>query len=439
MVFKNIVVGLIFFILSLFFSLYAQDTWDLKKCLDVAKENNIELKNLKLGINKTEINYTRAKQNVYPDLDANIKTGNYYGLLKDKVTDNYYLGNTYINNFQLASSFNLFSGFYNRYRIRYREGQINSASYLFDKRLNEITLEITYYYYQVLLHQEMGVLIKKRIETLKQRKKFIEANVNAEILHKRNIYNIDFLIAKGETDLLNSENTAQQNVVNLMSLLGSSNKEQIRFSNPSDVSLTEIRLYNYNTIIEQARNNFPDIKMGASEIKNAEFAHKQFNSFRYPSLTMEGLVNIVTYDKVNSFSKNFYKKNYQYLGFNLSIPIYKNYNIKQDIALAAIDIEIAKNNSENLLLELENNVYKAVLEYNNAYNLYLSLQKQFEAVNEEYNFASKLFEVGNLGVFEFTDISERFIDAETDLLEAKYDLLIKMKVVDFYVGYGTVN
>jgi len=432
------VIAYIFLLFSFSIALHAQETWNLKKCIETAKENNIELKLLKLNVDKTEINYNRAKQNIYPDLSANIKTSNYYGFVyEDPINDIYNFGNTYVNRFQLASSFNIFSGFYNRYRKSFRAGQINTANYLFDKKYNEIILEITYHYYQILLAQENAVLIKKRIENLKQRKKFIEANISIGLLPKRNLLNIDFLIAKGETDLLTSENSAQQNTVYLMSLLGLNNKETLNIVNDVDISSTVLKLYDYNTIIEQAKSAFPDLKIGSSEIDNAEFAMKQANSFRYPSLALEGRINIVTWDTLNYFSKNLLRKNYQYIGLNLSIPIYKNYNIRQNIALAAVDVDIAKNKAADLTMELENNVYKAVLEYNNAFNLYHSLQKQYDAVNEEYKYATRLMEIGNMGIFEYTGISERLINAETELLKAKYNLIIKMKVVDFYTGAVT--
>jgi len=433
--YRVVVIALLFLFFSYNAVLKAQEAWDLKKCINTAKENNIELKQLKLNVTKSEINYTRAKENIYPDLTANIKTGNYYGFIyEDPVNDIYNLGSTYVNRVQIASSFNIFSGFCNRYRKSYREGQINTANFLFDKKFDEITLDITSFYYQILFAQENATLIKKRIELLNQQKKFIEANITIGILTKRNLLNIDYLIAKSETELLTAENSVQQNTANLTALLGLSNKEKLNLVNTIDISAVLLKVYDYEKVIAQAREAFPELKIGDSEIKNAESVLKQANSFRYPSLKLEGRINLVTWDTLDYLSKNLLRKNYQYIGLSLNIPIYKNYNIRQEIALAAVDVDIAKNKATELSMELEKNVYKAVLDYNNAFNLFHSLQKQNDAVNEEYNYAKKLFEVGNMGIFEYAGISERLINAETDLLKAKYSLIIKMKVVDFYTG-----
>jgi len=434
---KELIVFLLL-IFSINTSSKAQETWDLKKCTETAKEKNYELKTLKSEIDKSHINYTKAKQNVYPELEANFKSGNYYGLLKDPETDIFSYGSTYVNNFQLASGFNVFSGFYNRYQKSHREGQINTTTYLYDKKLNEIILEITYYYYQVLYAKENITLVKKRIEILQQKKKIVEANVNAEVVNKRELFNNNSQISKAETELLMTENAVKQNIANLTSLLGLSHRDSLSLAGSADISAMILQLYDYNTVIEKAKSAFPEIKIGTTEIKNAEFAFKTANSFRYPVLKLEGGVNIITQNTINSFSKNLYKKNYQYVGLNLNIPIYKNYNIKQDVALAAVDIEMAKNNAEKLSIELENNVYKAVMDYNNAYNLYYSsLLKQQLAINEEYNYAKRLYEVGNMGIFEFTDITERLNAFDTELLKAKYDLIFKLKVVEFYSGEVT--
>lgn len=416
-------------------NIHAQETYDLKRCLQTVRSNNIELKNLKIEKDKAAVHYKSALYNMYPDLDANIRTGNNYGLLIDPTTNVLFFGNTFMNTYQFNSRFNLFSGFYNRYLKRLSLSQIETSQYLFEKRFNEISLELTFLYYQMWLAHENAELLKKSLDNYQKRKKYIEGSVRNEVLHKRNLYNIDYLIAQAETEIISFETIKEKNKALLMVLLSLNVTEQIIFDF-SSLENIDITLFDYTIVIELAKNNFPELKLGTTEIQNAEYIYKQACSASYPELIIEGQLGTKTStNNINeSYSTQFNHNKNQYIGLNLNIPIFKNYNNKQLKEIALLDIEIARNNAQNLLLELENNVYQAVMDYNNALKLYNAIYKQFEAIEQEYQYAVKLFEIGNMGLFEFTEISERYLDVEKDLLTAKTDYLLKHKIIEFYTG-----
>ncbi|MDD3877371.1 MAG: TolC family protein [Bacteroidales bacterium] len=417
-------------------NLSAQEVWDLKKCLETAKESNIELALLKQEIDRAQINQTASKHLIYPNLDADIRTGNNYGFLIDPTTNILDFGNTYMNSFQLNSDFNLFRGFYNKYHKNLCRSQVNTANLKFEKRFNEIALEITFYYYQVLMADESAELIRKRIERLQQRKTFIQGSINSGILHQRNIYSIESLIAQDEALLIMTENFSQQQKTQLMFLLGLSNTQEFVIINSEDTLQTQLSLYDYNVTLEKAINSFPDIKIGNSEIEGSKFAFQQAQSLKYPVLLIEGQIGTKTSTNnlTNNFGTQIHNNFNQYIGLKLNIPLYQNYTIRQGMDIARIDMEIAKINSKNLLLELENKIFTAVTDYNSAYRLFFALQKEYDALKQEYDYASRLFEIGNMGIFEFTDVAERFITSEKELLTAKYNLIIKKKIIDFYTG-----
>jgi len=285
------------------------------------------------------------------------------------------------------------------------------------------------------LAQKNGELLQKGLDNYQQRKKFVEGSIKNDVMHKRNIYNVDYLIAQAETEIINFENIKEQNEALLKVLMGLSVTDTVAFDF-ADTENNEITLFNYNTVIELAKNNFPELKLGASQIQDAELTYKQQCSYIYPELLIEG--QIATKTSTNNFNENFTtqfnnNKN-QYIGLNLNIPIFKNYNNRQLKEIAFLDIDMAKNNAKALILELENNVFQAVMDYNNALKLYNAIYKQYEAIEQEYQYAVKLFEVGNMGLFEFTEIAERHIEVEKELLTAKTDFLLKHKIIEFYTG-----
>lgn len=415
----------------------AQQSWDLKKIMESARENNPELRSLKLEGDKAEINYKAALNNYYPDLEAQLKSGNNYGLLIDPTTNVLFFGSTFMNSIQLNSTFNLFRGYYNRFQKALTSEEMNTATYLFNKRFNEISLELTFYYYQAWFAHENAILQKKNLENYNKRKKFIEGSIQNEVMHKRNIYNVGYLIAQAEAEIVTFENTEQKNKAILLKLAGI-NVQDTAAIYYNDAEEPETRILDVSAVVEQARKNFPDVKVGASQVVNAEYAYRIARSARYPELLIEGQLGTKTStNKLNEpFGTQLNNNKNQYIGLSLNIPIFKNYSLKQAEDIAALDIEVAKNEARNLMLELDNNVYQAVIDYNNALKLYQTNVRLNEAALQEYDYAVRLFDVGNMGLFEFTDIAERHIEAQEALLQAKFDCLLKLRIIDFYTSYG---
>ena len=57
-----------------------------------------------------------------------------------------------------------------------------------------------------------------------------------------------------------------------------------------------------------------------------------------------------------------------------------------------------------------------------------------EALEESYKYAQEKYDVGLLNFVDYNDSKTKFTKAQSDLLQAKYDYLYRIKVLDFYQG-----
>lgn len=413
----------------------AQQPLTLQNCVALARAHNPELKNLNIEVQKSDIRYKSAIYNMYPEVEGQVRSGVNYGFLIDPTTNVLYFGNTFMNSFQLKTAFNVFSGFYNKYLKQAARSEGKVAQYAFDMRFNAIVLEMTYYYFQIWFEKQNEDILKKSLANYQLRKKIIEGQVNTEMLHRRHLYQVDYLISRTEADIISGENKSAQYLAQLKTLagIGISDTLLLDFSEASDTSFV---LFDFNTIAQTARNNFPDLKAGEAGVQHAEYLYKQSSSELYPRLLLEGQLGTKTSTNniTDNFSTQFTNNQNTYIGLNLSIPIFRQWNGKENKQLALLDMEAARNRQSTLGIELDNNVYQAHNNYNNAWKLYFALKKQYEAAEQEYRFAIKLFEVGNLNLFEFTDISERYFETEAELLEAHFNMNLHRKIIAFYTG-----
>jgi outer membrane protein len=57
-----------------------------------------------------------------------------------------------------------------------------------------------------------------------------------------------------------------------------------------------------------------------------------------------------------------------------------------------------------------------------------------DAAELSFNFNKQKFEAGALGLVDFNLAKNRLLKAQSDVLNAKFDFIFKLKVLDFYQG-----
>ena len=55
-------------------------------------------------------------------------------------------------------------------------------------------------------------------------------------------------------------------------------------------------------------------------------------------------------------------------------------------------------------------------------------------MQESFSYNQQKFNEGMLNVYDYNDAKNKLIQVESDLLQAKYDYLFKIKILDFFMG-----
>ena len=121
-------------------------------------------------------------------------------------------------------------------------------------------------------------------------------------------------------------------------------------------------------------------------------------------------------------------------GLSLSIPIFNRWSAHTAVTQAKISLENAK-----LSLETQkNNLYKDIQQ---AYVDALAAQKKQSAsiksqqsARESFRYTENKFNLGLLTALDYTTSRNNLAKADTDLLQAKYEFVFKVKILDFYLG-----
>jgi outer membrane protein len=197
-----------------------------------------------------------------------------------------------------------------------------------------------------------------------------------------------------------------------------------------------------NEIYQQAMNTFPDIKLAGLNSKAAEKAISVAKGSYYPQISLGAGLGSAYYYQFNSNplfpNKSFHdqlSENFgQFISMNISIPIFNGFNVRSNVRKAKIvlqqritDEQLAKNN----LIKVIN---QAVADLNAAQRRYRSTQNAFQAQKDAFYVIEQRYGVGLVNSLDFSTAQTNRNKAEIDFILAKYDLIFRAKVIDYYLG-----
>jgi len=127
------------------------------------------------------------------------------------------------------------------------------------------------------------------------------------------------------------------------------------------------------------------------------------------------------------------QKGYSF-GLSLRIPIFNGFRVSNNIKRAKINVERQKNQLTQQELNLEKTINSVYADALGSLKIYEAAQKSVIAQEESFRYAQEKYNVGVLNSFDYSQIKNRLIKAQSDFLRAKYDYIFKIKLLQFYYG-----
>jgi len=431
------------FLIALLFSfglgVQAQEKWDLKKCVDYAKEHNISLQLKKLDAEVQKNNAKQAKYSLLPNLNANTSYNLSYGRSASPETNAYIDMNAKSANFGVNSSVSLFEGFQKMNSIK--KSNIDLKAYLEDieKTSNDISLRIVSYYLDILFKKELLQVAKEQLRVTQLQIERTSVLVEAGTLPKGTLMEQKAQAAQEDLVVVNSENNLDLSLLDLAQLLDLSTTEAFDIEMPILPVLNSGRsMLNPNTVYEIALGSLPEIKAANLRLESTEKDLDLARSGLMPSLSLSGGWG-TSYSKVdgfdaNSFSDQIKERENKYIGLSLNIPIFNRGINRRNISNAKINIDRSKLNLENSKNILRKEIQQAHANAIASMKKYFSSETAVSSTEEAFRYTEEKFNLGLVNSVDYNQAKNNLLKAKSDLLQAKYEYIFRTKIIDFYNG-----
>ena len=107
---------------------------------------------------------------------------------------------------------------------------------------------------------------------------------------------------------------------------------------------------------------------------------------------------------------------------------------KTNVAKSKIQEDNSKLQLEQTRLTLESNVQRAFTDAQAAFKAFEAAKKSLASQELAFENSQERYNIGAMNAFDLEQARFRLINAQSSLVNAKYDFIFKTKVLDFYLG-----
>ena len=413
--------------------LIAQQTlnMNLQECIQYAEQHNLTLQSGNLDVNTSEIQLKQAKLRQYPTVSAGIgQTFSYaHG------SESFNIGGSY----NLNAGIDIFKGLTIRNSIKQGELQVSQAQLQVEQTKNEIKIEIIRAYLTILLNQEMLQYQQTVLTTSRE-----QVAQGAQRVKGGRILESDYKLLQAQylSDSVNIENTRiaiNNEYIELRELLQLQQNQTLQIITPDSAQLAQaMQVPELATVLQQALNYLPEIKIRQNNITLAQYDVKIAKGDYYPSISASAGIgtgyNAAYGNNNNGLTSGLYKGLGENIGLNISIPIYQQGNARNNVQIKNIQVqqaEIALKNAEN---EITRQIEAFHLDVKKAYNNYQLSELQQEAYYLNYMTYNQKFQYGSITAVDLLQQQTNYLNILSQYMQNKYNFLLQKKVLEVYTG-----
>jgi outer membrane protein TolC len=430
-------------LLSIWGSLFAQESWTLDECVSFAIEHNLQLNDFKYTNQSNRETYRQSVRNLLPSVNASSSYLISYGRAEDPNTGTFVNQDFYSNNYSLESSIDLFQGFQKINAIK--------ASKLLFKATQEEVLQQKYLlafrvmqaFYDIQFFEGLVEISKEQLTVSQSNYNLVEKQVELGLKAGADLYEAESLLLTDKLNVTQSNNQLASAKLTLIQEMNLENTSDIVIQKDLEEIISEFNSQEMKSdaVYNEAREFIPMIK--AQEFR-AEAAKKQIAVSRgglYPSLSFFAGIGTgyfeTTRDTLGNtlpFREQFRDNTSQYIGVNLNVPISNGWSARSRVKQSKIERLRADNNLKTQEQELFQAIQKLVQDYNSLLVELVQSNQKMDAQNLAFTIAQKRYEKGLINALELFTAKNLYASAQNENLQVKLRSEINKSTLDFYRG-----
>ncbi len=445
--------------------------WSLKQCVETGIDNNLQVQQSGLQAQSDEINWKQSKLNMFPNLNGSVGHSINEGKSIDPYTNGYIDQRNNTGNYSLGSSVILFNGFSMLNSVKQTSLAYQASKMDWQQAKDNITINIILAYLQVLSNEDQLIQSRQQLELTKNQVDRLEVLNKDGAIPPSQLSDLKGQYANDQLAIINSQNSLESSKLTLCQLMNipyDKNMEleglndasfAVKYQNTPDkiysTALNQLSLIKAVELHKQSAEKgvlvakgklFPTLSLGGNTGTNYSSTASQFSFINTTDITTSDFVtvNSVQYPVISpvnnyssqkiSYGTQLKNNRYTSFGLNLNIPIFNSLQTRNRIRQAQLTLKNNEIIAKTTKTQLQQAIEQAYINMTSASDRYKTLLDQVAAYTESFRAAEIRFNSGVGTPIDYLTAKNNLDRANANLINAKYDLVLRTKILDYYQG-----
>lgn len=417
------------------FSGFSQQAMTFQTCLDLALQNNLDLKTAQYEEENAAYQYKASYGKLLPSVVAQAENKNTWGREIDPNTNLYINDQLRTYNGQINANFNLFSGFEAINTIKRNKQEVNISLANIERVRYLVTIDVAEKFITVFYLQDVILANEDQIKSSAKQLEMAELKFNSGVISESEVFKVKSQKATEELTLLTNQNHLTDNLISLKQLMNLPLEQEILLLKPNlEINENVASTNDQFTIVNKAVEINPSYTMSVFKEKAARAELGIARSVRYPTLGMRfSLGDNMTYS--DTYYRDQLDANLQKgLRFTLTIPIFSQFEDFARIKSYKINYNQSKLDTQITRNQLSKEVLKAITDTKTSIKKNESSSIAFEFSKKSYEADEMKFQLGKININELNTTKMMFNKSQAELIQSQYELLFNNALIKFYLG-----
>ncbi|MGI6048894.1 MAG: TolC family protein [Petrimonas sp.] len=408
--------------------------YTLEECINIALQNNRNIKQQELNKAQRKIAYSQARNDLLPSINAS--TGQNFIFGRSIGLDNTYQNtNSSQTSFGVGADITLFDGLRMKHNIDAKRADLSAAEADLEKFKDDIEMSVATAFLQILLQKELLQIANEQIQLTDSNMNRRKALIKNGKMAQGEIYELEAQRAREEQNKVQVESNLKLALLDLAQIM-----ELEDFSNfdvsipPVESIINEGVLLSTSDVFQTALLIRPEIKAAEYRLQSSEKEVLIAKSQLYPSLFFGANFGTGYYNMSGRYNDPFNKQlrnnMSNSLGFSLRIPIFNKFQTKNNIRAAQLAVENNLIEIDKIKIDLRKRVETAYYNAVGAQSKWNATQKAETYGREAFRFAQEKFDNGRANSFELTQAKSNLTQTLADQAQAKYEYAFRLKILE---------
>ena len=424
------------------FQLHAQDSWSLERCIRYAWDNNLTIRQQSLETVRSEAMLMQSRLSFLPSISAsfghNLNWGRSVDLQNLEIIHNKLSQSTSAS---ANASIYLLDGLSKLNNLKSSRKSVEISLQEVERLKDEISISIVKSYLQILLSKEIEASAIESLNAVTAQRERTKLLVEAGNQPYSSLLEIESQLASERVQAVTAGNQVITNTLALQQLLDLPYDPEFRIEIPdTDCLLPESTDMNTEEIYSAAQS-MPVIQSARLALDKGELDLRTACGQYYPKISLSAsygtFFSSSTFapdGSVYPFFEQFRDNINPSISIGLTIPIFNNWSTKANV-------ENARAAKESLELDLkikQQTLYKEIQTAVTEAGTYLrqmeAARANMNSMRESFRYVEEKFNAGALNGTDYTVAMSNLKKAESEYLQAKYQYIFQLKIIDFYKG-----